>query len=96
MHIAYADFCQSMLTQGSKKFQDFDLIKTYVSKIQELEGELLRLKNLSNSKHSQFVDCVDSDDDGFQCKNASIPSLSGLSSNSDSKTMDISGNFLEV
>uniref|UniRef100_A0A2C9U0L0 Kinesin motor domain-containing protein n=1 Tax=Manihot esculenta TaxID=3983 RepID=A0A2C9U0L0_MANES len=74
----------------SNSDQDFDLIKTYVSKIQELEGELLRLKNLSNSKHSQFVDCVDSDDDGFQCKNASIPSLSGLSSNSDSKTMDIS------
>ncbi|KAJ9166469.1 hypothetical protein P3X46_021220 [Hevea brasiliensis] len=74
----------------SNSNQDFDLMKTYVSKIQELEGELLRLKNLSNSKHSRFVDCVDSDDDGFHCKNASIPSLNGLSSNSDSKTVDIS------
>ncbi|KAK9005612.1 hypothetical protein V6N11_043038 [Hibiscus sabdariffa] len=44
--------------------QDFDLTKTYVLKIQELEGELIRLKSLNNSKRSRLSDCVDSDDGG--------------------------------
>ncbi|KAK9026384.1 hypothetical protein V6N11_039224 [Hibiscus sabdariffa] len=44
--------------------QDFDLTKTYVLKIQELEGELIRLKRLNNSKRSRLSDCVDSDDGG--------------------------------
>ena len=39
-------------------------MKTYVLKIQELEGELIRMKSLNSSKHSRFSDCVDSDDDG--------------------------------
>ena len=43
--------------------QDFDLMKTYVLKIQELEGELIRLKSLNSSKRSRFSDFVDSDDD---------------------------------
>ncbi|XP_022773083.1 kinesin-like protein KIN-4C isoform X2 [Durio zibethinus] len=48
----------------SNQNQDFDLIKTYVLKIQDLEGELIHLKSLNSSKRSQFSDCVDSDDDG--------------------------------
>ncbi|XWS25382.1 hypothetical protein CRYUN_Cryun27aG0063900 [Craigia yunnanensis] len=48
----------------SNQNQDFDLMKTYVLKIQELEGELIRLKSLNSSKHSRYSDCVDSDDDG--------------------------------
>ncbi|XVE55606.1 hypothetical protein DITRI_Ditri03aG0172400 [Diplodiscus trichospermus] len=44
--------------------QDFDLLKTYVSKLQELEGELIRLKSLNSRKRSRFSDCVDSDGDG--------------------------------
>ncbi|XWS23987.1 hypothetical protein CRYUN_Cryun28dG0062500 [Craigia yunnanensis] len=48
----------------SNQNQDFDLMKTYVLKIQELEGELIRLKSLNSSKRSRFSDCVDSDDDG--------------------------------
>ncbi|CAN1340976.1 Kinesin-like protein KIN-4C [Linum perenne] len=45
--------------------QDADLVRSYVSKIQVLEGELLRIKN-SKLKHTRFVDCVDSDDEGFR------------------------------
>ncbi|KDP41481.1 hypothetical protein JCGZ_15888 [Jatropha curcas] len=70
--------------------KEFDVMKTYVSKIQELEGELLRLKALSNSKDNRFIDCLDSDDEGFHSKNASFPSLNELSSNSDSKAGEIS------
>lgn len=64
----------------------------YVSKIQELEGELLHLKNLSTSKRNQFVDYLDSDDERFRSKDALLQSLNELSSNSDTKAVDISGN----
>ncbi|XWS14910.1 hypothetical protein CRYUN_Cryun35bG0049400 [Craigia yunnanensis] len=47
----------------SNQNQDFDLMKTYVLKIQELEGELICLKSLNSSKRSRFSDFVDSDDD---------------------------------
>ncbi|OMO50768.1 hypothetical protein CCACVL1_30271 [Corchorus capsularis] len=59
----------------SNQNQDYDLMKSYVSKIQELEGELIRLKSLNSSKRSRFSDFVDSDDDGipknslFSCGN---------------------------
>ncbi|PHU20482.1 Kinesin-like protein FRA1 [Capsicum chinense] len=36
--------------------QDLDLVKKYVSKIQELEAELLHLQSSSNSKHGEPVD----------------------------------------
>ncbi|XP_050213415.1 kinesin-like protein KIN-4C [Mercurialis annua] len=71
----------------SNQNQEFDLMKTYVSKIQELEGELLRSKRLSNRKRGRFVDSVDSDDDGLHCKNDDE-----ILSNSDLKAVDISDN----
>ncbi|KAE8658673.1 hypothetical protein F3Y22_tig00116970pilonHSYRG00016 [Hibiscus syriacus] len=49
---------------ASNQNQDFDLMKTYVSKIQELEGELVRLKSMNSTKCGRFSDCVDSGDDG--------------------------------
>ncbi|KAJ6930352.1 kinesin-like protein KIN-4C [Populus alba x Populus x berolinensis] len=70
--------------------QDYELVKMYVSKIQELEGELLHLKNLSTSKRNQFVDYLDSDDERFRSKDALLQSLNELSSNSDTKSTDIS------
>ncbi|KAK8480438.1 hypothetical protein V6N13_056955 [Hibiscus sabdariffa] len=45
----------------SNQNQDFDLMKTYLLKIQELEGELVRLKSLNSSKSLQISDCVDED-----------------------------------
>lgn len=87
----------SLITKSSTEtwllnsFQDYDLLKSYVSKIQELEGELLCLKNINNSKHKKFVDCVESDDDSFRPKNILFPSINEYSSDYDTKAGDIPG-----
>ncbi|XP_028802081.1 kinesin-like protein KIN-4C [Neltuma alba] len=73
----------------SNSTQDYDLVKSYVSKIQELEGELLRLKSLNNKKSSRYVDWVDGDDDGFRSKNAIFASGNEYSSDCDTKAVDI-------
>ena len=75
-------------------FQDFDLVKMYVSKIQELEGELLCLQNLKSSKesrHREFADCLELDDDGPHSKNSYFTNFQELLSGSDTKDVDISG-----
>ncbi|KAL9330001.1 hypothetical protein ACSQ67_005004 [Phaseolus vulgaris] len=54
----------------SNSNQDYALLKSYVSKIQDLEGELLRLKTSNATNSSRFVDCFDSDDDGYGSKHA--------------------------
>lgn len=64
------------------------MLKTYVSKIQELEGELLCLKN---SQRRRLVDCVESDDDGFRSKNILFPCNNEYSSDFDTKVGDVSG-----
>ncbi|GMI64891.1 hypothetical protein like AT5G60930 [Hibiscus trionum] len=64
MQIELARSSKSWDEIDSNTSQDFDLTKTYVLKIQELEGELIRLKSLNNSKRSRLSDCVDSGDDG--------------------------------
>ncbi|XP_039010221.1 kinesin-like protein KIN-4C isoform X2 [Hibiscus syriacus] len=48
----------------SNQNQDFDLMKTYLLKIQELEGELIRLKSLNSSKCRRISDSVVEDEDG--------------------------------
>lgn len=65
--------------------QEIDLVKTYVSKIQELEGELIRLQNLNSMKQDGFSDSVDSDDEVLPSKNAYLSRLNELSSISDTK-----------
>ncbi|XP_029126145.1 testis-expressed protein 10-like [Cajanus cajan] len=47
------DLFKVVILPGCK--EDYDLVKSYVSKIQEMEGELQRLKN-SNEKSRHFVD----------------------------------------
>ncbi|KAL9450088.1 hypothetical protein AB3S75_011923 [Citrus x aurantiifolia] len=76
--------------------QDVDLLKNYVSKIQELEGELLRVKSTHNSKRSRNADSVDTDDDGFRSKNGLFPSLNEFSADCDSKVEDISDEEKEL
>ncbi|ONI35368.1 hypothetical protein PRUPE_1G532000 [Prunus persica] len=73
----------------SNSVQDYDLLKGYVSKIQELEGELFCLKNLNNSKPKRILDCVESDDDGFHSKNILFPTINEYSSDYDTKAGDI-------
>lgn len=69
--------------------QDCDLLKTYLAKIHDLEGELLHLKNLS-SQGSRVVDCIDSDDDDFRPKSALFPCVNEYSSG------DISGKIWKL
>lgn len=74
----------------SSSNQDFDLVKQYVSKIQELEGEVLRVKNLNRSKHTPPVDSVDSDDDRFCSKNLLFPCNNEFPSDYEMKAVDMS------
>ncbi|KAM1427671.1 hypothetical protein ACFX1T_019751 [Malus domestica] len=79
----------------SNSVQDYDLLKGYVSKIQELEGELLCLKKSNNSKHKRLVECAESDDDSFRSKNILFPSINEYSSDYDTKAGDISVDEIE-
>lgn len=63
-------------------------MKSYVSKIQELEGELLRLQNLNGSK---VVDCLELDDDALHSRDTYFTNLHELSSGSGTKDVDING-----
>lgn len=65
-------------------WQDTNLVKSYVSKIQELEGELLRLQKSNTSKRSELADYLDIDMDGLQPKNSLFPE-------SDTKAAEIDG-----
>lgn len=72
------------------------MLKNYVSKIQELEGELLQLKNSNNRKHG-FIDCadLDDDDDEFRSKNVLFP-CSNEYSDYDCKIGAITGSYLKA
>ncbi|XP_043713863.1 kinesin-like protein KIN-4C isoform X2 [Telopea speciosissima] len=73
--------------------KEFGLVKTYVSRIQELEGELRRLQSLSNSNRDSFIDSLDLEDDGLRSKS---PYLNDLPSICDGKAISISGEMEEV
>ncbi|KGN60259.1 kinesin-like protein KIN-4C [Cucumis sativus] len=70
--------------------KDCKLIKSYVSKIQELEGEVLRLQSFKSSKHSQYADLAESDDDRPQSGNVLFPCSNEYSSEYEAKAVDIS------
>lgn len=72
-------------------FQDVGLVKKYVSKIQELEGELLHIKSLKKTSNHQFSD--DSYDDGPRSNNVLFPS-SNESSDCEDKVIDVTGWYL--
>ncbi|OIW16560.1 hypothetical protein TanjilG_17733 [Lupinus angustifolius] len=78
----------------SNSNQDYDLVKSYVSKIQDLEGELLRLKN-SNVKSSHFIDWAESDDGGFRSKNAVFACGNEYSSDCDTRSVDITDDLVD-
>lgn len=69
------------------------MVKSYVSKIQELEGEVLRLQSFKSSKHSRYVDLVESDDDRPQSSNILFPCSNEHSLEYDPKAVDISGEY---
>ncbi|KAK7372955.1 hypothetical protein VNO80_06346 [Phaseolus coccineus] len=72
----------------SNSNEDYDLVKSYVSKIQDLEGELQRLKN-SHAKSRHFDDWVDTDDSGFRSKNVLLACGNEYSSDCEAKSVDI-------
>ncbi|XP_058069337.1 kinesin-like protein KIN-4C isoform X2 [Magnolia sinica] len=79
------------LKQRAIDAQDFDLLKTYVSKIQELEGDLQRLRGLNGSKRNSLMDCFDLEDDGLRPKEAHLAGLYDFSPLGDDKAIEISG-----
>ncbi|XP_022941355.1 kinesin-like protein KIN-4C isoform X1 [Cucurbita moschata] len=70
--------------------KDCELVKSYVSKIQELEGEVLRLQSYNNPKLSRYADLVESDDDRPNSSNILFPCSNEYSSDYDPKAVDIS------
>ncbi|CAL9244424.1 unnamed protein product [Arabidopsis halleri] len=66
--------------------EDVGLVKKYVSKIQELEGELLHIKSLKKTSNHQYSD--DSYDDGPRSNNVLFPS-SNESSDCEDKVIDV-------
>ncbi|XP_030542638.1 kinesin-like protein KIN-4C [Rhodamnia argentea] len=68
--------------------QDYDLVKSYVSKIHELEAELLRLQSSLHAKRN-VLDSIDSDDDGSRPNNTLASCLNDFSSGSEAKSVDL-------
>ncbi|OVA10479.1 Kinesin [Macleaya cordata] len=76
-------------------FQDCDLMRTYVSKIQALEGELMRLQSFNDSTRGGFNDSLDLEDDALPSRNTYLPKVHDFSSVCDGKEVD-SGEVDEV
>lgn len=72
---------------GGPFLQDLDLVKKYVTKIQQLEAELLHLQSSSSSKHGEPVDYLGLD-------YAELLSKDSCSEDSDIKSVDTSGKQL--
>ncbi|EYU36459.1 hypothetical protein MIMGU_mgv1a000376mg [Erythranthe guttata] len=49
--------------------KDLDLVKSYITKIQELEGELIRLRHSNRLKPENSADYLDLEDDGAHSRN---------------------------
>lgn len=67
--------------------QDYGLVKSYVSKIQELEAELLRLQSSLHAKR-YVLESIDSDDDGSRSNSTLASCLNDFSSGSEAKSVD--------
>ncbi|GFP89555.1 chromosome-associated kinesin kif4 [Phtheirospermum japonicum] len=59
-----------MSEMSTKSDKDFDMMKSYITKIQELDSELIRLRNSSRLRHDNSVDYLDSEDDGTHSGNS--------------------------
>ncbi|CAH8389648.1 unnamed protein product [Eruca vesicaria subsp. sativa] len=68
--------------------EEVGLINKYVSKIEELEGELLHVKSLKKVSNYKYSESVDSYEDGPRSSNVLFPS-SNESSDCEDKVMDV-------
>ena len=66
------------------------MINKYVSKIQELEGELLHVKSLKKVSNYKYSESIDSHEDGPRSSNVLFPS-SNESSDCEDKVIDVAG-----
>ncbi|KAL2489056.1 P-loop containing nucleoside triphosphate hydrolase superfamily protein [Forsythia ovata] len=74
----------------SNSEKDFNLVKAYVSKIQELEGELQRSQNLNRSRYKDYAaDYLGLEDDGLHSGNSYIM-------DSDIKNIEVNGEVEDV
>ncbi|CAA0809135.1 P-loop containing nucleoside triphosphate hydrolases superfamily protein, partial [Striga hermonthica] len=55
-----------------KSNKDFDMVKSYIMKIQDLESELIKVQCLNQSRREDFADYLDSEDDGNHSGNSCI------------------------
>lgn len=72
------------------------MVKSYVSKIQELEGKLLHLQSSNNCNRNGFLECLDLEVDGVNSKDAFLPSLHDNSSDCDGKSFEISSKLFKA
>nr|GMD93977.1 kinesin-like protein KIN-4C [Ipomoea batatas] len=79
-----AEHSNHLDSTDDKLDQKFDLVKNYVSKIQELEGELHRLQRLNNSRRTVSDGYLGLDYDDFHSKGSS-------SAESDTRSTDVNG-----
>ncbi|KAL0308106.1 UNVERIFIED_CONTAM: Kinesin-like protein KIN-4C [Sesamum angustifolium] len=56
----------------TKSTKDFDIVKSYITKIQDLESELIRMRNSNRLRRDNSDDYLDSEDDGSHSKNLYI------------------------
>ncbi|KAL0432658.1 UNVERIFIED_CONTAM: Kinesin-like protein KIN-4C [Sesamum latifolium] len=68
----------------TKSDKDFDIVKSYITKIQELESELIRIRNSNRLRRENSDDYLDSEDDGSHSRNLYIM-------DSDVKTVETDG-----
>ncbi|CAA0840402.1 P-loop containing nucleoside triphosphate hydrolases superfamily protein [Striga hermonthica] len=55
-----------------KSNKDFDMVKSYNMKIQDLESELIKVRSLNQSRREDFADYLDSENDGNHSGNLYI------------------------
>lgn len=63
------------------------MVKSYITRIQELEGELVRIRNSNHLRHENSADYLDSEDDGTHPRNLYLM-------DSDIKTVETDGMLL--
>uniref|UniRef100_A0A7N0UPR4 Kinesin motor domain-containing protein n=1 Tax=Kalanchoe fedtschenkoi TaxID=63787 RepID=A0A7N0UPR4_KALFE len=70
--------------------QNTNLLQTYVSKIQELEGELQRVQCFRSSKRSRIDDCLDTDDERHHSKHPYLGDFHEFQDACDTKGLNVS------
>ncbi|KAK4434246.1 Kinesin-like protein KIN-4C [Sesamum alatum] len=68
----------------TKSDKEFDIVKSYITKIQELESELIRTRNSNHLRRENSDDYLDSEDDGSHSRNLYLM-------DSDVKTVETDG-----